>query len=182
MNISIPKQVGETETSLFYGVENHQLILFVRGEGTMDNGPALQTFMAELLAIGSIEINHVFMDLSACTYMDSTFIGILLLINRRLKNTDSKALLIADANEYSRSVLLKTGLNRYLDFEQTSIPGTLEKIPISQVTLSQLEKAKLYYEAHHELCEINEANQKEFSFVVQLLKQEYERLKQKHEQ
>ena len=68
MNISLPSTRGNDGTSLYYSIADNQLVILVLGEGTMDNGPALEKFMFEILEIQVIHLDQVMVDLSQCSY------------------------------------------------------------------------------------------------------------------
>ena len=111
-------------------------------------------------------VGNIYIDLSRCDYMDSTFMGIMLGINKKLKRiTDTGLTLVCPTEECSN---LFTGLNilRFFTIRRNlvSFPPILETIstfarPTPDVMLA----------AHDDLAEVSPANANKFRILRDIL-------------
>jgi anti-anti-sigma factor len=119
-------------------------------------------------------IRLVYVDLSECEYMDSTFMGLLIGFNKKLNATEHKNVCIVRPSAESLSHLEELGLDKVLDYsdEQVNFPKEMELI-------SQKEKisAEFILKAHENLIEISEDNRKRFKIVQELLSKQIKKNK-----
>ncbi|MBN2351689.1 MAG: STAS domain-containing protein [Spirochaetales bacterium] len=111
-------------------------------------------------------VGNIYIDLSRCDYMDSTFMGIILGINKKLKNvTDTGLTLVCPTVECSN---LFTALNimRFFTVHEglVSFPSTLETISSSHRPTPDFMLA-----AHDELAEVSSANADKFRILREIL-------------
>lgn len=78
----------------------------VKGRGTMRQSPALRQLVEQTLAAGPVVL-HV--DLRQCTYMDSTFVGTLILFKRAIARRGGQFALVAPSSECCQ-LLQKMGM------------------------------------------------------------------------
>jgi anti-anti-sigma regulatory factor len=82
-----------------------QTITFqVEGWGTMTQGPVVRRLAEQRLAAGATAVR---LDLRRCTYMDSTFIGILLCLQRTLDGRRTGAFVLVSPSAECRELLQK---------------------------------------------------------------------------
>jgi len=110
------------------------------------------------------------MDLSACDYMDSTFMGLIVGFNKKFKQLTGKKLEILNPSKECMKLLTSLGIVKLLDISSDSdkiFPQNLEK-------LSKGEKptAELLLKAHENLSEISLENEKKFSVLQDILKKQ----------
>jgi len=109
-----------------------------------------------------------FMDLSGCTYMDSTFIGLLVAMDKRIGRHGGKRLRLMNPTPECTDSLHRLGLDRILVIEKSSGPFPL---PVAMRSLSKTEKpgAEFILKTHEALMETSAEAKKKFSLVMELL-------------
>ncbi len=120
------------------------------------------------------EIKAIYVDLSECEYMDSTFMGLLIGFNKKMSALFSKNVNIIKPSPESVTHLEELGLDKVLVFsgENVAFPADMEVI-------SQKEKvsAEFILKAHENLIEISEDNRKRFKIVQELLSKQIKKTK-----
>jgi anti-sigma B factor antagonist len=144
----------------------------------------MKTFGDERIAKGE---RCLVVDLSACTGMDSTFMGTLAGMATRLMAMDGGGLQIADSGPRNRRSLEDLGLDFLMEIDPSTAPWIAQiesirsrlSVPNSVAAAGQIQRTQHVLEAHQILSEANDKNAKEFSNVVKLLENELdEKLKQ----
>ena len=129
--------------------------------------PLRETLLSRLEE--SADIPAVFVDLSRCDYMDSTFIGLLVAIDRRLRKGSGGRLHVLRPSERCRELLHQMGLIELLLVEDAPVdpPEHMEEVekpagrPATEFVLR----------AHEALMETSEEARRKFA----LLREELER-------
>src|SRR5271155_2674105 len=94
----------------------------VVGRGSFQNSGCLKAFYQQLLKEG---VHRFVVDLDACTYLDSTFLGILLGLGLILKNNGNGRLHILNASPRNIELLKNLGLDRLIHIEGGGSSGPL---------------------------------------------------------
>jgi anti-anti-sigma factor len=81
----------------------------VQGRATMRHSPALRQFVRQSVATGPIELR---LDLRQCTYMDSTFLGTLVVLKRAIDGRGR--LTLVSPSSQCQALLKQTGLDQLL--------------------------------------------------------------------
>jgi anti-anti-sigma factor len=129
--------------------------------------PLRETLLARLEE--SADVPAVFIDLSQCQYMDSTFVGLLVAIDRRLRAGSGGRLHIHQPSPACRELLQQMGLLELLRVE----PQALDSPP----PMEELEKpvgrpaTEFVLQAHEALMETSEQARQKF----ELLREELQR-------
>lgn len=153
------------------------LLIACGGKGNFRNSPALRKVGDEGIAAGAMLI---VVDLSACTGMDSTFMGTLAGIGRRLSLLGGQ-LQIADPGEKCRNQLESLGLDGLLEIEPPVAVwrGKMEEcrmqlilVDEDGVALKGVEQARHVLNAHVVLSDISESNAEKFKGVLEVLSEE----------
>jgi anti-sigma B factor antagonist len=150
----------------------------VVGRGSFQNSGCLKAFYQQLLKEG---VTRFVVDLDACTYLDSTFLGILLGLGLKLKEAGSGLLHILNANPRNLELLKNLGLDRLINIEGLSAKNGAAKL--NGVKESQLEEmpcpvptraeaAPTILEAHENLMEFDPRNVPKFKDVVEFLRED----------
>lgn len=147
------------------------------GKGSFVNSPAIKAFGDARIAAGE---TCLVVDLSACTGMDSTFMGTLAGLAARLSAIEGGCLQIAEPGERNRRSLEDLGLDflMQIDPPDAAWRGRVEDIrsglsPARQPgSAGRLERTRHVLEAHQTLSGINDKNARSFSAVVTLLEDE----------
>jgi anti-anti-sigma regulatory factor len=149
----------------------------VVGRGSFQNSGCLKAFYQQLLKEG---VTRFVVDLEACTYLDSTFLGILLGLGLKLKEAGPGLLHILNANPRNLELLKNLGLDRLINIDGIGRNGTgglngvkeaqLEEMPCPVPTRS--EAAPTILEAHEALMEFDPRNVPKFKDVVEFLRED----------
>lgn len=109
----------------------------------------------------------VFIDLSACTYMDSTFIGLLVAIDKKLKRVSGARLHLLRPSPACREILSQIGLQDYLliEPEGARMPADMEELSSSP----ERPGADFILKAHEALMETSEEARKKFALLKEML-------------
>src|SRR5471030_2663788 len=92
----------------------------VVGRGSFQNSGCIKAFYQQLLKDG---MSRFVVDLGACTYLDSTFLGILLGLGLKLKEGGSGVLRILNASPRNLELLKNLGLDRLISIEGSDEPA-----------------------------------------------------------
>ena len=154
----------------------------VVGRGSFQNSGCLQSFYREMLKDG---VNRFVVDLDACTYLDSTFLGTLLGLALQLKNSGNGLLHILNASTRNQELLKNLGLDRLIHIEGKMENGTGagRKVDLNGVSEKDLEEiecpvptreqaAPTILEAHENLMEFDPRNVPKFKDVVEFLRED----------
>ncbi len=154
----------------------------VAGKGNLHNSPRLLSFSKCMIAKGE---TRLVVDLEDCPVMDSTFMGTLTGISRRLKKVDGGQLEVINANERNVELIESLGLDFILTLDTDGSCWQSERIAISKQfreaaveqeleteELTKEEKTDFILEAHENLTEANPENIPRFEDVICYLRQE----------
>jgi anti-anti-sigma regulatory factor len=92
----------------------------VVGRGSFQNSGCLKAFYIQLLKDG---VKRFVIDLGACTYLDSTFLGILLGLGLKLRENGAGLLNILNASSRNLELLRNLGLDRLIHVGGGDLPG-----------------------------------------------------------
>src|SRR6516165_4500505 len=84
-------------------------MLRVEGRGTLQESPAIHDFAARILDQGP-EAGTFVIDLAACDYLDSTFLGCLVMLHRRYNHPVPHRFRVAASAEKCQKLLAPTRL------------------------------------------------------------------------
>jgi anti-anti-sigma regulatory factor len=150
-------------------------LVCVSGKGTLHESSALQEFALLALA-GPAPTDSLFVDLSNCDYLDSTFLGCLALLHRRHNQIAPHRFLVVASPDRCAKLLAPTHLDRLLDvtdqrpeFDDGSLI-TMDK----GVDSHQLFKHVM--ETHRRLAEVRGPGHAEFQSIADRLAEELDEL------
>jgi anti-anti-sigma regulatory factor len=145
------------------------IVLQVEGRGTMKQAPALRARAETALADGVCSVQ---VDLRRCGYMDSTFMGTLLLLMRAAAQLESCEFALVSPSADCRQLLQKMQLARiYKMVELEELPGYLwSDLPAEA---DEEEFDRVVVQAHQELAATPGAAGQIFSGLAERLMQEW---------
>ena len=158
-----------------YLVARHHDVAYVRALGlaNMKNAPVLDAF---LTSGADGHIQSVCVDLSACTGMDSTFMGLLVGSASRLRDAGGK-LVIVNPTESNLRLLRTLGVADVVPVLEGCQLPTLEFVSLSgSSSLGTLQRMELVRRAHRNLMELNETNQAKFAAFLKALEADLAKL------
>jgi anti-sigma B factor antagonist len=169
----------------------------VVGRGSFQNSGCLKAFYQQLLKEG---VRRFVVDLDACTYLDSTFLGILLGLGLKLREIGAGLLHILNASPRNLELLRNLGLDRLISIESTTgttprarhtntngavLSGlngvkeeSLKEMPCQVPT--RAEAGPTILEAHVNLMEFDPRNVPKFKDVVEFLREDLGQAAAKH--
>ena len=145
----------------------------VVGRGSFQNSGCLKAFYQQLLKEG---VHRFVVDLEACTYLDSTFLGILLGLGLKLKDAGNGLLHILNASTRNLELLKNLGLDRLINIDDSRVKmngvaqSNLEEMPCPVPT--RVEASPTILEAHVNLMEFDPRNVPKFKDVVEFLRED----------
>ena len=152
----------------------------VVGRGSFQNSGCLKAFYQQLLKDG---VRRFVVVLDACTYLDSTFLGILLGLGLKLKEVGAGLLHILNANARNLELLRNLGLDRLIQIEGSGFgngSGAGRLMGMKEAQLAEMacpvptraEAAPTILEAHENLMEFDPRNVPKFKDVVEFLRED----------
>ena len=151
-------------------------ITFIRAKGNASFvcAPPLRELAKKLAAepFGGLKI-----DLEECTWMDSTFMGMLAMLglNAKKKNVPAE---IWNASEQNEKLLCGLGLQKVFAFENGEFGDASDATAASNATTAE-SNARNVLDAHQTLMDIDEGNVQKFEKVVEFVKKDIDRMEQK---
>lgn len=152
-------------------------IIKVIGKGTMDYCSDLFMYLSEKIETESID--DIYFDLSSSTYLDSSFIGVIISVQKKLKKKYRESdVIILNPSDKVKDILENMGLLEVIPLQEEN---KFKNINLNEEIQKKLEKnyesIKLLLESHQNLMELSSENRKRFALVEELLKKELERNK-----
>jgi anti-anti-sigma regulatory factor len=141
----------------------------VEGRGTLRESPAVHEFAGHVLQDGA---STLVVDLSACHYLDSTFLGCLVDLHKRHGSEQPPRLLIAASPAVRRQAFAANNLEplfHHVD-KCPEVVGEDQVIPPRALGASDL--GRHIMECHRRLAEVEGPNQSEFGAVAEGLARE----------
>jgi anti-anti-sigma factor len=159
------------EEAIYYReVEN---ILYVRLTGHITAAPCADLrnrvydrFQKQPLLLG------IFVDMTDCEYMDSTFMGLLVGFNKRLEKARGKKVTLFNINKTCFELLDNLGVSTLINFssEAVAFPADMEKLEGPRQT-----NPEFLLNVHENLMELSDDNKKKFQTLGSVLKNEIEK-------
>jgi anti-sigma B factor antagonist len=152
--------------------------VFVRSHGlaNMKNAPMLSAFFDSAIEQG---VRIICVDLSCCTGMDSTFMGLLVGFAQTLSPLRGK-LVVVNPSENNLKLLTMLGVTEVLPVVVQTEPADLKFITIpGNPAVSLLERMALIKQAHENLVALNASNQAKFTQFLQSLDGDLQKLRSK---
>lgn len=116
---------------------------------------------------------RIFFDLSETKYMDSTFLGILIGIEKNLFSVFQYHLQVLNPNDISVKLMKNMGLDRFLTIVRTDEVKELHyELFDENVELDELEKCRIVLLSHRDLSAISDENEKKFKGLQDVLENE----------
>jgi anti-anti-sigma factor len=114
-------------------------------------------------------ITGMYVDLSGCTYMDSTFMGLLVGFHKRLTKAQAGKLRIVQPTKTALELLSGLGLLSLVDVIEEAVPFPSE---MDDVLKTRSTGVDLLMKAHENLMELSDENAKRFSTLHSVLKKQ----------
>ena len=163
-----------TPSALTIGWTRQGYCVRVAGRGTMRESPALRAFALRVLDEPGRPTLDV--DLTACEYLDSTFLGALMGLFRRFEQAGpSGRLAIAGPAEVLHRLLGPTRLDAILPLRAECPERLGEEVPIPPQALDSADLGRHILESHRRLAELGGANAAVFGPIADQIARELDR-------
>lgn len=169
-----------TDSSILYGTFDSFLWVRCNGRGTFANSPVLKRIADSYIDEGG---RMIVIDLETCPGVDSTFMGTLAGLARRLMPMGGNVQ-IASPTDRARAAMECLGLDALLEIEPPVAPwrGKMSEIRECLVSdaaaqdnpINDIDRAHHVLDSHVTLSELSESNAEKFRTVTEYLKKEIE--------
>lgn len=146
------------------GVSDRRLVVRPIGHVTAKLCQVLKTRLFSQLDAAGVE--QIEFDMSACKYMDSTFLGLLLLIEKSARAHGFEPVTMHQTNDVCRSLLSTMGMERKFIFTDTP-SGECKRLEI--LSAPRDVSAQFLLETHRELSQLSPENEEKFRLLTTLL-------------
>jgi Anti-anti-sigma regulatory factor (antagonist of anti-sigma factor) len=158
------------EEAVFYKSEGATVYMKATGHVTALVCPPLKAAVFERLEAAPA-VERVYLDLSGCEYMDSTFLGLIVGTQKRFARVAGggarKAMTLLGVNEACRGLLRTIGVLGMVELSEESVPFPADLPRLSGETRAS---ARFLLDAHEELSGLSDENRKRFSTLTSVLK------------
>ena len=147
-------------------------VVRIEGRGTMRQSPTVREFICRLL---SAEAGTVELDLGACTYLDSTFLGCLLDLHKRFGIIRPPRFTVAATPAEARRLFGATRLDTKLNIAAICplINGAWHTLPTGASDAREV--ARHVMECHRVLSEVEGPNQAVFARIADQMERDMAR-------
>ena len=157
---------------------DHTAVLHVEGRGSFKISPPMKQFIHKVIETQSA--NRILVDMSDCTGMDSTFMGVLAGLACMIKSKPAYHFKLINLSDKNKKLLVTLGVDRVLDFSMSHTDEEQEMLDSPSGDTQALEAdftdklnaAKTTLEAHETLVNINPANYNKFKSVLDFLQED----------
>ncbi|MFO0948428.1 MAG: STAS domain-containing protein [Planctomycetota bacterium] len=158
---------------LSMGRTRNGYVVRVVGRGTLKESVPLH---AQLLHVMEEGCGQLVMDLSECSYLDSTFLGCLVDLHKRCRRSGVTEFFVASPSSECATLLDKTRLSTILAFVDHCPETVEEEVTVARETKDPrcLESGAHIMECHRRLAELGGPNQAQFSAIADHLARELE--------
>lgn len=169
--------VEHNNDDLLAAIAGDKIFIQVQGRGSFKIATPLKQYIADACAKHPVRV--VALDLKKCIGMDSTFMGVLAGLSGRLKKS-GQTLELINLSEKNASLLATLGVDQVLSFYSNDHGHDIPEQPTQSLTdsdpSSKKEMAETALCAHEKLVQINDENQPRFKRVIELLREDINRL------
>ena len=173
---------GNNNDNLTAAYIDHTAVIRVDGRGSFKISPPMKQFIHQVIDSKSAE--RILIDMSDCTGMDSTFMGVVAGLACLIKSNPEIIFKLINLSEKNRKLLMTLGVDRVVDYS-LSITGEEQAMVDHQASEAQtleadftdkLNAAKTTLEAHQTLVDVNPANFGKFKSVLEFLENDVRKL------
>ncbi len=158
--------MSEETSGILVGEQEAVIMVRVKGRGTHQNSYFLKQYLLQCLD----ENRHLFqIDLSHCTYMDSTFLGMLAGIGSKVKERPLPPIKLVNTTERVLGMIQGLGIDHLFQM----VHEEHAKAPLNELRgneISKETKSREMLEAHEKLVSISKTNEAKFRDVIELLR------------
>jgi len=160
-------------THIYTEIENKNLFIIIKGRGTAEYCSELNVYLQEILT--SCTIDRVLFEVSEAEYMDSSFIGMILLTKKKMIGSGENVFLLNPSNKISE-IFNIMGLDHFIPtIRDNNIVYPECTIEVKQKLENSISDIKLLLESHQNIMETSKENHKRFELVEKIFQKELEK-------
>ena len=159
--------MSQQNGTVIVGCIGPTVVVRVEGAGTLFNSQPLQAFIRTALDSGAGEF--VF-DLEACSYVDSTFLGVMAGLAQRLSGVGKPKPQVVNASEPLLTIMRRVGLPHLVEIGDRALAELEAATVLEPVELTKLDRGRHMLYAHLQLSELSPDNEAQFATLVATLK------------
>ncbi len=157
------------ENKYLYGEIENTVFIKAVGDATMKNSKTVSDIIDDLL---TKEKKEIILDMSECTYVDSTFLGLIAKYAIEIKMKWNEVLHVMNPLTPVLQGLKETGIEKFINIIFNNKNGSDDIKEIEMKDFDNKNDKSLYIlEMHKTLVNLNEENKKTFGNVVALMEQ-----------
>ena len=157
-------------------------VIRVEGRGSFKISPPMKQFIHQV--INTKSATHILIDMSDCTGMDSTFMGVIAGLSCLIKSKPEVDFKLINLSAKNEKLLVTLGVDRVVDYSLTTTQEEQQLVDrqaggtqnLETDFADKLEAAKTTLEAHETLVDINPENFNKFKSVLEFLKDDVRNL------
>lgn len=173
---------GNNMDNLTAAYIDHNAVIRVEGRGSFKISPPMKQFIHQVIDTASAD--RILIEMSNCTGMDSTFMGVVAGISCYVKSKPNITFKLINLSEKNRKLFVTLGVDRVVDYSMSTTQeeqAVVKETDDSSKTLEagtpdKLEAAKTTLEAHETLVDINPENLIKFKSVLEYLQDDVRNL------
>lgn len=154
------------------GIKNQDIFVDVEGRGTAEYCSDLNANIVELLA--TYDIKRIYFSVKKASYMDSSFIGLILSMKKKFANQENSVFLLNPSDKIVE-IFQIMGLDSF-------VPSLYDEhiecedcyIEVHQKIENSITDIKLLLESHQNIMETSNENKKRFALVEKVFQKELE--------
>jgi anti-anti-sigma regulatory factor len=160
------------EEAAFFKSEGESIYMRATGHVTALVCPPLKAAVFERLD-SPPPVERIYLDLSLCEYMDSTFLGLIVGTQRRFarlagqRGGSCPTIVLLKVNEACKGLLRTIGVLGMVDISDEEVPFPAE---LDRLSGESRTSARFLLDAHEDLSELSPENKKRFSTLTSVLR------------
>ncbi len=160
--------MDKANSGILVAEEKEVILLRVDGKGTHLTSHLFKRYVLQCLTENR---KHFHVDLSQCSYMDSTFLGMMAGIGIKMKQQSLPAIKLVNINDRVRGMFESLGIDHLFEMiQQANVAANFSEVQGGGD--SKDGKTREMLEAHEKLVEVSKANEAKFRDVIALLREE----------
>jgi anti-anti-sigma factor len=155
-----------------HAIHDSQLYLAFEGAASHRVSLAIEHLAADFLDHHPSK-PEVVLDLAACSFLDSTFAGWMIMLQKRVKQAGGRVV-VSRSSEPCRSNLPMLGLTSLFEFAAVPPPGPTERMACDD-DATDAEAIEVMLHAHEDLAAVNADNERVFTPIADTLRRELQK-------
>jgi len=176
---------GNNSDNLTAAYIDRTAVIRMEGRGSFKISPPMKQFIHQIINTGSA--SRILIDMSKCSGMDSTFMGVIAGIACYIKSKPEVSFKLINLSEKNQKLLVTLGVDRVVDYSLSSSEEEQDLLnqlngstqPLEADLSNKLETAQTTLEAHETLVNINPENLSRFKSVLEYLQDDVRNLSDK---